>query len=120
MTLFTTRDKVDKRADFVQRFVNASIEGWYSYLYGDPKPGNAYIKANNPEMTDDQIAWSIKTMRESGLVDSDDSKRLGIGAMTDARWQSFYQMLVNSGVAPAGLDISRAYTLQFVNHRVGL
>jgi NitT/TauT family transport system substrate-binding protein len=59
-------------------------------------------------------------MRESGLVDSDDSKRLGIGAMTDARWQSFYQMLVNSGVAPAGLDISRAYTLQFVNHRVGL
>jgi NitT/TauT family transport system substrate-binding protein len=59
-------------------------------------------------------------MRDSGLVDSEDSKRLGIGAMTDARWHDFYQTLVASGTAPAGLDVGKAYTLQFVNHKVGL
>ena len=120
MALLTTREKVEKRADFVQRFVSASIEGWYGYLYGDPKPGNDFIKVNNPEMSDDQIAYSRKIMRDSGLVDSDDSKRLGIGAMTDTRWIDFYQTLVASGTAPGGLDVSKAYTLQFVNHKVGL
>jgi len=107
-------------AGSVQRFVDASIKGWYDYLYGNPKPGNDFIKANNPEMSDDQIAYSIQAMRSSGLVDSDDSKRLGIGAMTDARWQNFYQTLVESGTAPAGLDVSKAYTLQFVDKKVGL
>jgi NitT/TauT family transport system substrate-binding protein len=120
MTLITKRDKVRLRPDFVQRFVNASIEGWYSYLYGDPAPGNQFIHANNPEMSDEQIAYSLKAMRETGMVDSDDSKRLGIGAMTDSRWKDFYQTSVESKIAPPGLDIGQAYTLQFVNHRVGL
>jgi NitT/TauT family transport system substrate-binding protein len=120
MALITTRDKAATRADFVQRFVNASIEGWYSYLYGDPTPGNTYIKANNPDMTDDQIAYSIRVMKESGVVDSGDSKQLGIGAMTDARWQGFCQSLVDAGVVPAALEVKQAYTLQFVNKKVGL
>jgi NitT/TauT family transport system substrate-binding protein len=120
MALMTTSDKVKSRSDFVQRFVNASIEGWYSYLYGDPTPGNRYIKENNPAMSDDQIAYSIKKMRESGIVDSGDSKQLGIGAMTDARWQGFFQSLVDAGVEPAGTDIHQAYTLQFVNKKVGM
>jgi NitT/TauT family transport system substrate-binding protein len=120
MALMTTRDKVEHRADFVQKFVSASIEGWYGYLYGDPKPGNDFIHANNPEMTEDQIDYSRRVMRESGLVDSDDSKKLGIGAMSDARWQDFYQMLVASGTVPASLDVKQAYTLQFVNKKVGL
>jgi NitT/TauT family transport system substrate-binding protein len=120
MALMTTQDKARTRADYVQRFVDASIEGWYSYLYGDPTPGNNFIKEHNPEMSDGQIAYSIMKMKESGVVDSDDSKQLGIGAMTDARWQSFYQTLLDAKAAPAGLDISKAYTLQFVNKRVGL
>ena len=43
----------------VQRFVDASAEGWKSYLNGDPAPANALIKQDNPEMTDDMIAYSI-------------------------------------------------------------
>jgi NitT/TauT family transport system substrate-binding protein len=120
MALITTQEKVQKRADFVQRFVDASIEGWYGYLHGDPTPGNAFIKANNPEMSDEQIAYSIRKMKELGVVDSGDSKQLGIGAMTDARWQSFRQSLVQAGVVPPDLDIHKAYTLQFVNRKVGL
>ena len=53
----------------MQRFVDASIEGWYSYLYGDPSPANALIKADNPDMTDAQIAYSIEKLKEYGIVD---------------------------------------------------
>jgi NitT/TauT family transport system substrate-binding protein len=115
----TRRDLVEKHPDLVQRFVDASDIGWYNYLYGDPAPANALIKKQNPEMTDDQLAYSIAKLREDGIVDSGDTVKLGIGAMTDARWKSFYDKMVKAGVANPGLDYRQGYTLQFVNKGVG-
>ena len=108
------------RPDLVQRFVNASIEGWYSYLYGDPSPGNALIKKDNPEMTDALIAYGVAKIKDYGIVDSGDSKKDGIGAMSDARWQDFYETMSKAGLYPAGMDYKKAFTLQFVDKRVGM
>jgi NitT/TauT family transport system substrate-binding protein len=119
-TINTAKKLVDERPDFVQRFVNASIEGWVSYINGDPAPANALIKKDNPEMTDDKIAYAIKAMRESGIVDSGDSKTLGVGAMTDARWERFFKVNVEAGIYPGDLDWKKAYTLKFVNQKVGM
>jgi NitT/TauT family transport system substrate-binding protein len=116
----TRRDLVAKRPDLVQRFVDASAIGWYNYIYGDSRPGNALIKKQNPEMTDALLAYSIAKMKENGIVDSGDSIKLGIGAMTDARMKSFFDKMVRAGVVKAGLDYKRAYTLQFVNKGVGI
>jgi NitT/TauT family transport system substrate-binding protein len=116
----TRRDLAANKPDLVQRFVDASAIGWYHYLYGDARPGNALIKQQNPEMTDDQLAFSIAQMKQDGIVDSGDTAKLGIGAMTDARWQSFYDKMVHAGVVKAGLDYRRGYTLQFVNKGVGV
>src|SRR3981189_1185118 len=81
--LQTRRELTDKKPDLVQRFVDASIIGWYKYLYGDNTLGNALIKKLNPEMSDDLIAYSIARMKEYGIVDSGDAVRDGIGATTD-------------------------------------
>jgi NitT/TauT family transport system substrate-binding protein len=116
----TRRDLVEKRPDLVQRFVDASDIGWYHYLNGDSRPGNELIKKQNPEMTDAMLAYSIAKMKQYGIVDSGDTLKLGIGAMTDARWKSFYDKMVQAGVVKAGLDYKRAYTLQFVNKGVGI
>jgi NitT/TauT family transport system substrate-binding protein len=59
-------------------------------------------------------------MKEYGIVDSDDSATRGIGAMSDARMKSFFDKMVRAGVVKASIDLSRAYTLQFVNQKVGL
>jgi NitT/TauT family transport system substrate-binding protein len=111
---------VETRPDLVQRFVDASIEGWYSYLYGDPRPANALIQRDNPEMTDDLIAYGIAAMKEHGVVDSGDALTLGVGAMTDARWKRFAASAIAAGLYPKDLDLSRAYTLRFVNKKVGM
>ncbi|HEU5479531.1 MAG TPA: ABC transporter substrate-binding protein, partial [Candidatus Tumulicola sp.] len=116
----TRRDLAAKRPDLVQRFVDASAIGWYHYLYGDARPGNALIKRQNPEMTDGQLAYSIAQMKHDGIVDSGDTLKLGIGAMTDARWRSFYDKMVHAGVVKPGLDYKRGYTLQFVDKGVGV
>lgn len=106
--------------EVVQAFVDASIRGWVSYLYGDPSPANALIKRDNPEMTDEVIANAIALMRENGIVDSGEALELGVGAMTDARWQRFYDEMVAAGVYDTNLNLHSAYTLEFVNRGVGL
>jgi len=120
-TIVETRPEVAaSKPDLVQRFVDASTIGWYHYLYGDNKAANELIKKDNPEMTDDQIAFSIGKIKEYGLIDSGDTLKLGIGAMTDARIKDFYDKMVKAGVEPANLDYKKSYTLQFVNKGVGL
>ncbi|MGI9488876.1 MAG: ABC transporter substrate-binding protein [Geminicoccaceae bacterium] len=114
------RALVDENADLVQRFVDASVEGWYSYLYGDPAPANALIKADNPDMTDEQIAFSIETLKSYGIVDSGDSEALGIGAMTEDRWGGFLKFAKDAGIYPDDLDIASTYSLDFVNKKVGI
>lgn len=118
--LIQTSDRlVRDKPDLVQRFVNASIEGWSSYLYADPTPGNALIKRDNPEMTDALIAYGVDKMKRHGILDSGDAKESGIGAMTEARWRDFFETMVKAGLYPAEMDFRRAFTPQFVNKRVG-
>jgi NitT/TauT family transport system substrate-binding protein len=116
----TRRDLAENKPELVQRFVDASIIGWYHYLYGDNSPGNLLIKKHNPEMTDELLAYSIATMKQYGIVDSGDATTLGIGAMTDARMASFFDKMVRAGVVKPGVDFRKSYSLQFVNKMVGL
>jgi NitT/TauT family transport system substrate-binding protein len=116
----TRRELVEKKPDLVQRFVDASIIGWYNYLYGDNHAANALIKGKNPGMTDDQLAYSVATMKQNGIVDSGAAKELGIGAMSDARIAGFFDEMAKAGVVKADLDYRKAYTLRFVNKKVGM
>jgi len=120
-TLIETRqDVIEKKPDLVQRFVDASIIGWYNYLYGDNAAANAAIKKLNPEMTDALLTYSIAKMKEYGIVDSGDTLKDGIGAMSDARVASFFDKMVRAGVVKRDVDFRKAYTLRFVNKTVGL
>jgi NitT/TauT family transport system substrate-binding protein len=120
-TLIETRqDVIEKKPDLVQRFVDASIIGWYTYIYGDNSAGNAMIKKLNPEMTDELLAYSVAKMKEYGIVDSGDSVKNGIGAMTDERVTSFFEKMVKAGVVKADLDYRKSYTLRFANKGVGV
>ena len=116
----TRRDLIEKKPDLVQRFVDASMIGWYNYLYGDNKAANALIRKDNPEMSEELIAYSIVKMKEYGIVDSGDTLKSGIGALTDARMKSFFDKMVRVGVTKPNIDYKRAYTTQFVNRGVGL
>ncbi len=110
----TSAKLVREKPDLVQRFVTASSEGWASYLNGDPAPGNALIKKDNPEESDELIAYAIAKMKAYGIVAGGDAKAGGIGIMSDARWQSFFAVMSDEGLYPKDLDYHKAYTLRFV------
>ncbi len=116
-TIETKRDLVEQDPDLVERFVDASIKGWYDY-FEDPEPANALIKQDNPEMTDDKLAYGIEKMQEFGIVISGEAEEQGIGAMTDARWQALFDSMTEAGIIEPDVDYTQAYTLDFVNKGV--
>lgn len=118
-TIETTRRLVEEDPDLVQRFVDASILGWYSFLE-DPEPAYDLIKIDNPEISDDQLAYSFEKLDEFGIITSGDAETLGIGAMTDERWEEFFTSMTEVGVFDPDVDYKQAYTLEFVNKGVGL
>ncbi len=81
--------------------MKASAEGWKSYL-SDPAPANALIKKDNPNMTDDQLAYSVAKLKEMGMVTGGDAATLGIGVITDARSKASYDFLVVGQAARPG------------------
>jgi len=116
----TSQKLASEKPQLVQRFVNASIEGWYSYLNGDPTPGNTLIKKDNPDMTDALIAYGITQLKQNGIVDSGDAKVNGIGAMNGVRWYEFSKTMAQAGLYPKTLDYNKAFTLKFVNKKIGM
>jgi len=123
-TIMIGRETMAQKREVIQRFVDASLEGWDQYLKGsaggfDTAAANALIKRDNPEMGDDLIAYGTRMMNEAGIVRSGDALTLGIGAMTDARWEGFARTCAQIGVIPRDLDWKRAYSLDFVNKGIG-
>jgi NitT/TauT family transport system substrate-binding protein len=119
-TIETRRDLIDQNPDLVRRFVEASILGWRTYLHGDNRAANAAIKAQNPDIDDALIAFSIEQMKAFGIIESGDALTLGIGAMDRARVERFYQSMAEAGVVAAGLDWPRGFDFRFVNKGVAL
>ncbi len=116
-TIVCMEDTIKKRPKAVAAFVKASMEGWKSYLKGDPTAANALIKKDNPNMTDDLIAHGIKMMNETGLVSGGDAAKLGIGVMTEERLKKTYDIMVSLKLLdPTKVDFKRTYTLEFVKN----
>lgn len=119
-TIETMADTIANDPEAVKCFVDGSIVGWYNYLYGDNAAANALIQEANPEMTSDKIAYAIEKMKENGIVDSGDALEKGIGVITDAKVEDFFNKMVSAGVIEADIDWKAAYTTEFVGNGLGL
>jgi NitT/TauT family transport system substrate-binding protein len=114
-TTISCMDKtVKERAKAVAAFVRGSAEGWKSYL-ADPAPGNALIKKANPNMTDDQLAYSVAKLKETGMVTGGDAAKLGVGVMTDVRLKASLDFLGSAKLLdPSKVDLATAFPTTFV------
>ena len=113
----TSKKLVATDPSLVQRFIAASAAGWKSYLNGNPAPPFALIRKANPDMTMPLLKFGYDVLKKDGIVEPGDTKTLGIGAMTNARWKGFYDQMRDAGMYPANFDYKAAYTLQFVDHK---
>jgi NitT/TauT family transport system substrate-binding protein len=105
--IMTSRKLMAEKPDVVRKFIAASIAGWRSYLDGDPAPANALIKRDNPDMSDALLAFGREQIKAHDIVGNRDT----IGAMNDARWKSFFDVMADDGLYPKSLDYHAAYTV---------
>jgi NitT/TauT family transport system substrate-binding protein len=112
--LVATRTNLIRRTDALRRFVQASAEGWKSYL-ANPAPGNALIRKDNPQMGDDLLAYGVRKMREYGIVAGGSAAKDGLFAMSDARWQTTVEFVKNAGISRPNTDYAKAWSLEIVD-----
>lgn len=112
-TVIALTKTVKNKPELIKRFIEASALGWKSYLK-NPAPGNALIKKDNPQMDDEQLAFSVAKLKEYGIVDGGDAKKLGLFTMTDARWKQTFEVMRDSKLVKPDVDYKKAYTLEFV------
>lgn len=113
-TIVAHRAVVEENPDLVRRFVRASMEGWKQYL-DDPSAANALIKADNPNMTDEQLAYALQRFQETGVLAGGDAAERGIGAMSAERYREIHEFLVEAELLDPSVDYTRAFTTEFVD-----
>lgn len=115
----TRQELVEKNPDLVQRFISASIEGWYNFLYGDRTKAYARIIKDNPDMTVAALDEEVGAIQQYHLIENETTATKGIGAMDLDKVRAFYELARNAGIVKE-LDVSKAATDRFVNKGVGL
>jgi NitT/TauT family transport system substrate-binding protein len=116
----TMAPTIETKPEQVKCFVEGTIKGWYNYLYNDNSAANEMIKKDNPDITDEAIAYAITKMKEAGIVDSGDTETMGIGAMSEAHVKEFFDKMVTAGVVAGDVDWTKTINTTFVNQGVGL
>ncbi|KAB8031962.1 ABC transporter substrate-binding protein [Fluviispira multicolorata] len=113
--LTTTKKFEEKHPKIVQNFVNATLEGWKSYLE-NPTLGNELIKNANPEMTDELLQFAHQKFINEKIISGGDAELYGMGIMTDVRWREFANMLIESKAFDKNIDYHSIYTLKYLNN----
>jgi NitT/TauT family transport system substrate-binding protein len=112
-TIVGTKAFVDKNPDVTARFVRATMKGWAEYIK-NPGPANALIKADNPKMTDEQLAYAVSELKRIKALDGGDAAKQGIGIITADRWKATYDFLVSAGLLKKEVDWRAGFTDRFV------
>jgi NitT/TauT family transport system substrate-binding protein len=113
-TISCMEQTVKDRPKAMEAFVKGTMEGWKSFL-ADPAPAAALIKKDNPNMTDEQLAYSVAKLKEMGIITGGGAARNGIGSIDVERTKQNYAFLVdNKLIDPAKVKMEDAYKLDFI------
>jgi NitT/TauT family transport system substrate-binding protein len=109
---FTSRKFIAEHPEIVDKFVKASVQGWQNYL-ADPTLADAEISRLNPNMSVDQMRFSVETLKAGHFIDGPGTPDSHLGHFTAERFTTIYKQLVDLGVITKPFDPAIAYTLRF-------
>ena len=104
--LATSESYLKANPRIVKSMIEAVREGWQNYL-ADPTQTNEYMGKLNPTM--DAKTFKDSAEAQKPLIETGDTKRLGLGAMTIERWQMLVQQLVDLKVINNQVDAQASF-----------
>jgi NitT/TauT family transport system substrate-binding protein len=106
-TVLATSEKFLKaNPQLVTSMVRAVREGWESYL-ADPGQANDHMGKLNPTM--DAQTFKDSAAAQKPLIETGQTKTLGVGAMTVQRWQALVQQLSDLKVITKPVDAQASF-----------
>lgn len=99
----------------LRAFIAASVEGWATYINGDPDLAHALIRRANRGMTQNQLDQARDVLRNAAIVTGDDPASTPLGTMSADRWRVFYESASQAGVFPPGLAWQQAFTTDYLS-----
>ena len=113
--LITTPEVIRTQPDLVAAMVKASVAGWRQYL-DNPSLANEAISARNEDMGLPILAFGAKQLKS--LCSTTETPREELGRMTQARWKTLLDQLVDVKVIEAGkVEASEVFTNRFLDDR---
>jgi NitT/TauT family transport system substrate-binding protein len=97
--IITRADYIKAHPDQVKAITSALREGWTAYL-ADPSKANAVMGKLNADM--DAETFAAAAAAQKPLIETDDTKRDGLGTMTLERWKTLAGQLKDLGVITSG------------------
>jgi NitT/TauT family transport system substrate-binding protein len=111
--LLVNEDLIKKNPDLVKRFTRAFVEGWKYSLSHEKEALDAFLK-DNP--TVDPKYSALKLPEVLKLTQSEDTDKNGLGHSSRENWEAMQKALVEMGIMPSPIDVSKVFTNQFLEH----
>jgi NitT/TauT family transport system substrate-binding protein len=109
--LFTTEGFVEENPDTVESFVQASIEGW-EYYEQNYEEVNRFMQQYNQELTMKSLNANAEAQQEA--VYGFDAESNGVGYMTEERWTTLQDQLLDLGVMEEAVDVESVFTNEYL------
>jgi NitT/TauT family transport system substrate-binding protein len=90
--LATSGSYLRNNREAVEKMVRAVREGWMGYL-ADPAPTHAVMQSLNKTM--DLRTFTDSAAAQKPLIETDETRKSGLGVMTRERWQTLAQQLTD-------------------------
>ena len=104
--LATSGDTLRKNPAMAAAMVAAVREGLRIYL-DDPKPINERMNALNPSMPPTVFAEAAEAQKP--LIETEETKRNGLGSMTKERWETLIAQLKDLGDIPVAMPADECF-----------
>ncbi|RXZ82666.1 myristoyl transferase [Paenibacillaceae bacterium] len=109
--LYTTEKFLKDHPDIVKAYVEASVRGW-NYYKDNYEEVNVFIKDFNPDMPLDKLEYSATALQP--LVYGFDAETNGVGYMSEERWQTLMEQLLDLGLLESPIDVKTVFTTEFL------
>ena len=108
--LVTRGDYLKTNEKIVKSMVDACRQGWRAYL-DNPDETNQLMQQLNPTM--DSQTFIESAAAQKPLIETDETKKSGLGVMTHERWDTLIKQLVELKVISQGIDADACFAPRF-------
>jgi len=108
--LVTQGDYLKRNRETAKQMTDACREGWRTYL-DEPAQINAVMQKLNPTM--DAQTFTDSAAAQKPLIETDQTKKNGLGTMTKERWETLVRQLVELKVIEKPVDADACFASDF-------